>query len=354
MSIPDNKSEGKRKILLIEALREALREEMIRDESVFIIGQDVGTTPNGWGGPFTVCWGLVDEFGQKRVRNAPISEKAIVGASVGAALMGMRPVSEVQYADFLFCCMDEIVNISAKMSYMSGGQFRVPMVLRCPTGATTRGAQHAQSPEGFFMHVPGIKVVAPSTPYDAKGLLKQAIRDDSPVLFFEHKLLYGSKGNVRNESGSLDTSMFVPKEEYTIPIGKADVKRSGLDITVVSLLMSVHWSLAAAQILANKGIQMEVIDLRSLLPLDKETIFNSLKKTGRLVIVEEDTKTLGWGAEIAAIVSEEASGLLQAPIKRIAAKDVPIPFNPELEKFVLPSIEKIIDEVLVFLKVKIR
>ena len=236
MSMPNNE-EGKRKILLIEALREALREEMVRDERVFIMGQDVGTTPHGWGGPFTVCWGLVDEFGQRRVRNAPISEKAIVGASVGAALMGMRPVSEVQYADFLFCCMDEIVNISAKMRYMSGGQFKVPMVLRCPTGATTRGAQHAQSPEGFFMHVPGIKVVAPSTPYDAKGLLKQAIRDDSPVLFFEHKLLYGSKGSVRKESGSLDTSMFVPKEEYTIPIGKADIKKTGSDITIVSLLV---------------------------------------------------------------------------------------------------------------------
>ena len=349
MSMPNNE-EGNRKILLIEALREALREEMVRDERVFIMGQDVGTTPHGWGGPFTVCWGLVDEFGQRRVRNAPISEKAIVGASVGAALMGMRPVSEVQYADFLFCCMDEIVNISAKMRYMSGGQFKVPMVLRCPTGATTRGAQHAQSPEGFFMHVPGIKVVAPSTPYDAKGLLKQAIRDDSPVLFFEHKLLYGSKGSVRKESGSLDTSMFVPKEEYTIPIGKADIKRTGSDITVVSLLMSVHWSLAAAQILENEGIQMEVIDLRSLLPLDKETIVESLMKTGRLMIVEEDTKTLGWGAEVAAFVCEEASDFLQSPIKRIAAKDVPIPFNPVLEKDVLPSINKIVQDVKILLK----
>ncbi len=349
MSMPNNE-EGKRKILLIEALREALREEMVRDERVFIMGQDVGTTPHGWGGPFTVCWGLVDEFGQRRVRNAPISEKAIVGASVGAALMGMRPVSEVQYADFLFCCMDEIVNISAKMRYMSGGQFKVPMVLRCPTGATTRGAQHAQSPEGFFMHVPGIKVVAPSTPYDAKGLLKQAIRDDSPVLFFEHKLLYGSKGSVRKESGSLDTSMFVPKEEYTIPIGKADIKKTGSDITIVSLLMSVHWSLAAAQILENEGIQMEVIDLRSLLPLDKETIVESLMKTGRLMIVEEDTKTLGWGAEVAAFVCEEASDFLRSPIKRIAAKDVPIPFNPDLEKDVLPSINKIVQDVKILLK----
>lgn len=339
-----NKEENRR-ISIAEALREALREEMVRDERVFIMGEDVGTTPGGWGGPFTVCFGLVEEFGPERVRNTPISEKAIVGASVGAALMGMRPVAEVQYADFLFCCMDEIVNMAAKMRYMSGGQFKVPMVLRCPTGATTRGAQHAQSPEGFFMHVPGVKVVAPSTPYDAKGLLKQAIRDDSPVLFFEHKLLYGSKGGTRKESGSVDISMFVPKEEYTIPIGKADIKRSGSDVTVVSLLMSVQWSLAAAQILADKGIQVEVIDLRSLLPLDKETIVQSLSKTGRLIIVEEDTKTLGWGAEVAAFVCEEASTLLNFPIKRIAAEDVPIPFSPKLEKSVLPSVDKIVQEV---------
>lgn len=344
MYMPNSKEEN-RKISIAEALREALREEMIRDEKVFIMGEDVGTTPGGWGGPFTVCLGLVEEFGPERVRNTPISEKAIVGASVGAAIMGMRPVAEVQYADFLFCCMDEIVNMAAKMRYMSGGQFKVPMVLRCPTGATTRGAQHAQSPEGFFMHVPGIKVVAPSTPYDAKGLLKQAIRDDSPVLFFEHKLLYGSKGGTRKESGSVDTSMFVPKEEYTIPIGKADIKRSGSDVTVVSLLMSVQWSLTAAQILADKGIQVEVIDLRSLLPLDKETIVQSISKTGRLVVVEEDTKTLGWGAEVAAFVCEEASNLLKSPVRRVATRDVPIPFSPKLEKAVLPSVDKIVQEV---------
>lgn len=333
-----------RSLSLIEALREALREELLRDKSVFIMGQDVGT-PNGWGGPFTVCRGLVEEFGPERVRNAPISEKAIIGAAVGSAMVGMRPVCEVQYADFLFCAMDEIVNLSAKMRYMSGGQFKVPMVLRAPTGATNRGSQHSQSPEGFFMHVPGIKVVAPSNPYDAKGLLKAAIRDNSPVLFFEHKLLYGSKGSQRKETESINLRIHVPEEDYIVPIGKADIKRAGSDVTIVSLLMSVHWSLLAAAELAKEGIEVEVIDLRTLLPFDKETILQSVKKTGKLVIVEEDTKTLGWGAEIAATVVEEGFKYLKASVKRIATCDVPIPFAKQLENYVLPSKEKIIKEV---------
>lgn len=333
-----------RELLLIEALREALREEMLRDENIFIMGQDVGTT-NGWGGPFTVCQGLVEEFGQERVRNAPISEKAIVGASVGAAMMGYRPIVEVQYSDFLFCAMDEIVNLAAKVRYMSGGQVKVPMVLRAPTGATTRGAQHAQSPEGFFMHVPGIKVVAPSNPYDAKGLMKAAIRDDSPVLFFEHKLLYGSKGRHRKEASNVSLTMPVPEEDYIVPIGKADIKRRGTDLTIVSLLMSVHWSIQAAEELAKTGIEVEVIDLRSILPYDKDTILQSIKKTGRLIIVEEDTKTLGWGAEIAAVVAEEGFEYLKSPIKRVATLDVPIPFASHLESYVLPSKTKVIQAV---------
>lgn len=344
MSMPKSEEKKERNLTLAEALREALYEEMLKDEAVFIMGQDVGTIPGSWGGPFTVCAGLVEKFGTERVRNTPISEKAIVGASVGAAMMGMRPVSEVQYSDFLFCAMDEIVNMAAKMRYMSGGQFKVPMVLRAPTGATTRGAQHAQSPEGFFMHVPGLKVVAPSNPYDAKGLLKQAIRDDSPVMFFEHKLLYGSKSKVRSESGSLNVLSLVPEEEYYIPIGKADIKRYGSDLTIISLLLSTHLSIKAAEELSKQGIEAEIIDLRSLLPWDKDTVFNSITKTRRLLIVEEDSKTMGWGAEImSAIIEEYGSSFCQ--MKRIASFDVPIPFSPILEKFILPSKEKIINVV---------
>lgn len=339
----DELDKPQRRMSMVEAIREALREELLRDETVFVMGQDVGT-PNGWGGPFTVCKGLVEEFGPERVRNAPISEKAIVGSCVGAAMMGMRPVCEVQYADFLFCAMDEIVNEAAKMRYMSGGQFTVPLVLRAPTGATTRGAQHAQSPEGFFMHVPGLKVVAPSTPYDAKGLLKASIRDDSPVLFFEHKLLYGSKGG-RKEAGSIDLSTVVPAEEYILPLGKAEVKRPGTHVTIVALLMTVHWALMAAEELARDGIEVEVIDLRTLLPLDRETVLRSVEKTGRLVIAEEDTKTLGWGAEVAAFVAEEGLYLLDGPIVRVAAYDVPIPFAPNLEKYVLRGKDEIVNAV---------
>ncbi len=339
MSINENNYTSK-SYSIIEALREALSEELARDESVFLMGQDIGTE-DGWGGPYTVCRGLLEKYGPERIRNTPISEKAIVGASVGAALMGMRPVCEVQYSDFLFCAMDEIVNAAAKMRYMSGGQFKVPMVLRAPNGATTRGAQHAQCPEAFFMHVPGLKICAPSTAYDAKGLLKSAIRDDSPVLFFEHKLLYGSKGGHRKESKSFNLTMPIPEEDYTVPIGEADIKREGSDITIVSLAFSVYWSLAAAENLAEEGIEAEVIDLRSLLPLDKETIINSVKKTGRLVIVEEDTKTLGWGAEVAAVVTEEAFEYLKKPVKRVATYDIPIPFAAKLESYVLPSNERI-------------
>lgn len=334
-----------RNLTLAEALREAFGEELARDGSVFLMGQDVGTIPGGWGGPFTACKGLVEEFGKERVRNAPISEKAIVGAGVGAAMMGMRPVVEVQYADFVFCCMDEIVNAAAKMKSMSGGQFSVPMVFRAPTGASSRGAQHAQSPEGVFMHYPGLKVVAPATPYDAKGLLKSAIRDDAPVLFFEHKLLYGSKGGHRKDAMAIAESKPVPREEYLIPIGKADIKRSGRDVTLVTLLKTVHIALAAAKELEKEGVDAEVLDLRSLAPLDYDAVRESARKTGRVVVVEEDNKTLGWGSEILAYLMEECFSSLKAPARRVASLDVPIPFYPKLENCVLPDVDKVAEAV---------
>ncbi len=328
-----------RHLTMVEALREALREEMRRDERVFLIGEDIGI-PGGFGGAFTVTLGLAEEFGHERVLDTPVSEKGFIGAAVGAALMGLRPVTDVQYSDFLFCAMDEIVNQAAKMAYMSGGQVKVPMVLRAPVGATTRGAQHAQSPEGFFIHVPGWKVAVPATAYDGMGLLKTAIRDDSPVLVFEHKLLYGSKGP-RAEKGAISADSDIPDEEYTIPFGVADVKREGSDVTVVAILLMLHRTLAAAKELAEEGLSVEVIDPRTLVPFDLETVLKSLEKTGRLVIIEEDTKRGGWGAEVAASVAEEGLYLLDAPIKRVAAYDVPIPFAPVMEEFVVPSQSRI-------------
>lgn len=328
-----------RHLTVAEALREGLREEMRRDERVFLIGEDIGV-PGGFGGAFTVTLGLAEEFGRQRVLDTPISEKGFIGAAVGAAMMGLRPVADVQYSDFLFCAMDEIVNQAPKMTYMSGGQVKVPMVLRAPVGATTRGAQHAQSPEGFFIHVPGWKVAVPATAYDAMGLLKTAIRDDSPVLIFEHKLLYGSRGP-RSEVGSIDASSDIPDEEYTIPLGLADVKREGTDVTVVATLLMLHRSLVVAGELEKEGISVEVIDPRTLVPFDLEAVLNSLEKTGRLVIVEEDTKRGGWGAEVAASVAEEGLYLLDAPLKRVAAYDVPIPFAPVMEDFVVPGQERI-------------
>jgi len=327
---------------MAEAIREALREEMLRDEKVFLIGEDIGIE-KGFGGPFGVTKGLSEEFGHERVRDTPISESAIIGVAIGAAMMGMRPVAEVQYGDFIFCAMDQVVNQAAKLRYMSGGQVKIPMVIRIPTGATGRGAQHAQSPEAFFIHVPGLKVAAPSSPYDAKGLLKTAIRDDNPVLFFEHKLLYGSKG-YRSERGGIEVVGEVPEEEYLIPFGVADVKRRGDDVTILAKLIMVHKSLVAAKKLEEEGISVEIIDPRTLVPFDKETLINSIKKTGRLVIVEENTKRGGWGAEVAAIIAEEAIDYLDAPIKRVSTMDTPIP-APPLESYVLPDEEQIIKAV---------
>ncbi|GAI99073.1 unnamed protein product, partial [marine sediment metagenome] len=269
---------------------EALREEMMRDDTVFLIGEDIGT----YGGAYRVTRGLLAEFGEQRVIDTPISESAIAGAAVGAALMGMRPVAEIMFQDFATLALDQILNCAAKMRYLHAGLATVPVVLRTAYGAGIHaGAHHSQSIEAMFCHIPGIKVVAPSTPYDAKGLMKAAIRDPNPVLFFEHKLVYGVRGEV-------------PEEDYTVPIGKAEVKRQGKQVTVVAWSLMVHKALRAAEELAKKGIELEVLDLRTLLPLDTGAIVNSVKKTGRLIIAQEACKTGGLGGEIAAIVAKEA------------------------------------------------
>jgi pyruvate/2-oxoglutarate/acetoin dehydrogenase E1 component len=328
-----------RRLTIAQALREAVAEEMRRDESVFLIGEDIGVE-GGFGGAFGVYLGLVEEFGHDRIIDTPISEKAIAGAAVGAALAGMRPIADMQYSDFLFECMDELVNQAAKMRLMSGGRLSVPLVMRAPVGATLRGAQHGQSPESYFAHVPGLKVVCVSDAYHAKGLLKSAVRDDNPVLVFEHKLLYGSKG--REGLGGLDSTAEVPEEEYLVPLGKAVVVRPGRDVTIVATHVSLYRALAAAeQLAADDGIECEVIDPLTLLPLDSETILDSVRRTGRLLIVHEDSLTGGWGAEVAARAAEQCFGDLVAPVRRIAALDAPIPFAPVLEDAVLPSVDRI-------------
>jgi pyruvate/2-oxoglutarate/acetoin dehydrogenase E1 component len=331
-----------RRLTIAEALREAIAEEMRRDESVFLLGEDVGVE-GGFGGAFGVYLGLVEEFGHERIIDTPISEKAIAGAAVGAAALGMRPVADMQYADFLFECMDELVNQAAKLRYMSGGKLSVPMVMRAPVGTTLRGAQHGQCPESYFVHVPGLKVVAPSDAYHAKGILKSAIRDDNPVLVFEHKLLYGSKG--REAAGGWDLTAEVPTDDYTVPIGKAIIKRPGSDATVVATHVSLYRALAAADQLASEGIECEVIDPLTLNPLDEQTIFSSVEKTGRFVVVHEDTLTGGWGAEVAARVADDCLGYLEAPIKRIATRDVPAPAAPVLEQAIVPQVETIVSTI---------
>lgn len=331
------------KMNIAEALRQAIREEMARDPRVFCIGEDIGIK-GGFGGAFTVTLGLSEEFGHERILDTPISEAGIVGVAIGAAMAGLRPIADVQYGDFLFCAMDQLANQAAKMTYMSGGTVKVPMVMRVPVGATSRGPQHAQSLEAFFTHIPGLKVLAPSTAYDAKGLLKSAVRDDNPVLIFEHKLLYGSKGP-RSERGALSPIGEVPDEEYLVPIGEGIIRREGGDVTIVGKLLTMYRALAAAERLAQEGIEAEVIDPRTLVPLDKELILESVRKTGRLVIVEEDNLTGGWAADIAAIVAEEAFFWLDAPIKRVSAPDTPAPFAPVMEQFYVPSEERVIEAV---------
>jgi pyruvate/2-oxoglutarate/acetoin dehydrogenase E1 component len=342
MPNPTVAPKSERRLTIAEALREAIAEEMRRDESVFLIGEDIGVE-GGFGGAFGVYLGLLEEFGHARIIDTPISEKVIVGAAVGAALMGMHPIADMEYSDFLFECMDEVVNQAAKMRYMSNGKLSVPMVLRAPVGTTNRGAQHSQCPESFFMHVPGLKVACVSDAYHAKGLLKSAVRDGNPVLIFEHKLLYGSKG--RDKAGGLDLTAPVPREEYLVPLGQAVVKRAGADVTIVATHISLYRCLAAAEELAKEGIECEVIDPLTLVPLDTATLWGSLRKTGRLVIVHEDTLTGGWGAEVAARAADECLFSLVAPVKRVASFDVPIPFAPVIEQAVVPTIARIEEAV---------
>lgn len=323
-------SNGARALTIVQALREAIREEMHRDEDVFVIGEDIQI-----GGSFLFTLGLLDEFGADRVINTPISEAGFVGLSIGAAIQGMRPVIDFQYGDFLFTAFDQIVQQATKLRYMSGGQMKIPLVFQMPTGASGRGAQHANNMESFFFHIPGIKIITPATPYDAKGLFKSAIRDDNPVLFCVHKHLYGSKGRKLVESS---ISMgYVPETEYLIPIGKADVKKTGTDVTVVANSLMLHRAMNVAEALEKEGISGEVVDPRSLVPMDMDTIYESVKKTGRLVIVEESNERGGWGAQVAADVAGNIIGYLDAPIRRVAAPDVPIPFAPKLEAAVIPD-----------------
>ena len=331
-------ADSERRLTIGDALKEAIAEEMRRDERVFLIGEDIGI-PGGFGGAFGVYLGLPEEFGRERIIDTPISEKALMGAAIGAAMMGMRPIADLQYSDFLFCCMDEVVNQAPKLRYMSGGKLKVPLVIRFPVGATTRGAQHAQSPESYLVHVPGLKVVCISDAYDAKGLLKSAVRDENPVMIFEHKLLYGSKG--RAQAGGFDLTCPVPEEEYFIPLGKAKIRREGAHVTIIATHIVLYRAHMAAEELAKEGIECEIVDPRSLVPLDEETIFNSVRKTGRVVIAHEDNGRLGWGAEVAARIANECFYSLEAPIQRVATYDVPIPFAPELENGVVPSTDRI-------------
>lgn len=318
-----------RKLTMRAAINEALRQEMRRDSNVYVIGEDVGV----FGGCFGVTAGLIDEFGPKRVIDTPITESAIIGNALGAAATGLRPVAEIMFMDFVGVTMDQIYNQAAKMRYMFGGKAKIPMVIRTACGAGgSAAAQHSQSLEAWFMHVPGLKVVAPSTAYDAKGLLISSIRDDNPIIFVEHKFIYDLEGEV-------------PEDTYTVPLGKADVKRQGSDVTIIATMAMVHRALEAAEELSKEGISVEVIDPRTLQPLDGETIIESVKKTHKVVIVHEAVKFAGPGAEIAAMIAEEAFDYLDAPIKRVAAPFTPVPFSPVLEQEYIPSKEKIIAAV---------
>jgi len=316
-----------RELTFGEAIREALAEEMRRDPRVCIIGEDVAEA----GTPFKVLSGLVEEFGKERVIDTPISEPGFTGIGVGAAMTGLRPVVDIMFGDFLTLVMDQIVNQAAKIHYMSGGTWKVPMVLRTTMGATRRSAaQHSQSLQAWPSHIPGLKVVLPSTPYDAKGLLKTAIRDDNPVIFFEDKMMYRLKGSV-------------PSEEYTIPFGVADIKRAGTDITLVATSSMVQVALGAAKLLEDIGISAEVIDPRTTWPLDEKTLIESAKKTSRAVVIDEGYHRYGVTAEIASVIAEGAFYNLDGPVKRIGAMHVPIPFSPPLEDATVPSEQQVFE-----------
>ena len=315
-----------REITYLEAVREAMTQEMERDKRVFLIGEDIGV----YGGAFQVTHGMLKKFGPERIIDTPITELGIAGAATGAALIGMRPIAEIMFMDFTTLASEQLVNQAAKLRFMFGGKATVPMVLRTPAGSGTGAASHhSQSLENWFVHVPGLKVIMPSSPHDAKGLLVAAIRDDNPIIFVEHKLLYKVKGEVA-------------KEPYTIPIGKADIKREGSDLTIIATSIMVPRALEAADKLAKEGIEAEVVDPRTLKPLDEETLVNSVIKTGRVLIVHEANKVGGYGGELAAVIAEsEAFDYLDAPIIRLGGRDMPIPYNRTLEKHTVPQVEDI-------------
>lgn len=320
---------NEKKLTFNFALREAIREEMKRDVNVFLIGEDIAL----YGGVYKVTQGIYEDFGPNRIKDSPISESAIVGAAIGAAIQGMRPIVEIMYVDFIPIALDQIINQASQIFFISGGQICVPLVIRTQGGAgASAGPQHSKSLESWFTHIPGIKTVAPSTPYNAKGLLKAAIRDNNPVVFYENKLLYKTVG-------------MVPDSEYTVEIGKADIKRQGKHVTIVTWSRMVLEALVAAEELSSKGIEAEVIDLQTLVPLDEETIYNSIKKTNRAVVVHEDWKNTGFGAEIVARIQDSVFDYLDAPIARVAGHDSPIPFSPPLEKIVVPDAKKIVETV---------
>lgn len=312
-------------ITYVDAISQALDEEMGRDERVFLMGEDIGA----YGGAFKVTEGFQKKYGEWRVLDTPLSESGFVGAAIGAAMMGLRPVVEMQFADFISCAFDQITEVAAKNHYRWGAA--VPLVIRAPFGGGVHGGPfHSECPEGWFFHSPGIKIVAPSTPYDAKGLLKAAIRDPNPVLYFEHKFLY------RRIKATL------PQGDFIVPIGKADVKRTGRDVSIITYGAMVHLALEAAELLSKEGIDLEVVDLRTLIPLDKETVYGSVRKTSKVILLHEDNKTGGIGAEISALLAEDCFDCLDGPILRIAPPDTPVPFSTPLEEFFLPKVSDIV------------
>jgi 2-oxoisovalerate dehydrogenase E1 component beta subunit len=314
-----------KEVTYLEAISQALDEEMARDPRVFLMGEDIGT----YGGAFKITEGFLEKYGEWRVLDTPLAESGFVGAAIGAAMMGLRPVVELQFADFISCAFDQITEVAAKNHYRWNAP--VPLVIRAPFGGGVHGGPfHSECPEGWFFHSPGLKLVAPSTPYDAKGLLKAAIRDPNPVIYFEHKFLYRRLKAV------------LPEEDYIVPIGKAAVRRSGADISVITYGAMVHLALEAATALEKEGIDLEVLDLRTLIPLDKEAVFESIRKTSKAIVLHEDTKTGGIGAEIAALLAEECFDSLDGPILRVTSPDTPVPFSTPLEEFFLPKVSDLI------------
>jgi 2-oxoisovalerate dehydrogenase E1 component beta subunit len=314
-----------REVTYLEAISQALDEEMSRDERVFLMGEDIGA----YGGAFKITEGFLQKYGDRRVLDTPLAESGMVGAAIGAAMMGLRPVVEMQFADFISCAFDQIIEVAAKNHYRWNAP--VPMVIRAPFGGGVHGGPfHSECPEGWFFHSPGLKLVAPSTPYDAKGLLKAAIRDPNPVIYFEHKFLYRRIKAV------------LPTEDYIVPIGKAEVKRIGSTISVMTYGAMVHLALEAATVLEKEDINLEVVDLRTLIPLDKETIYESVRKTSKAIMLHEDNKTGGIGAEIAALLAEDCFDSLDGPVLRVAAPDTPVPFSTPMEEFFLPKVSDVV------------